>query len=312
MARRALVMALAKVIIAAAWADHDLSNDEVNSLKQLLLRLRVGTGAEERLTVSESAEVDVYLAAPVGDAERSRLVQELAAQLHGLGERSMALEALDELFRADGVITPQERAVAEEIHAAMAQVDMGIFARLGRVIGGALGADKARGPRREDLIDDFLKNKIYFAVRQRLNLEPDASLGLGDDEARRLCLVGGLLAYIAAADSTIAAAERTAIEQALIASWGITPIAAALVAEVALAEAARSLDFFQLTNELRTTASRELRLGFLDAAFAVAAADGKISNEESTEISRMAQGIGLVHEEFVAAKLRAGKLWNRE
>jgi uncharacterized tellurite resistance protein B-like protein len=307
MARRALVMALAKVIIAAAWADHDLSNDEVNSLKQLLLRLRVGTGAEGHLTVSETAEVDIYLAAPVGEAERARLVQELAAQLHGPGERTLAFEALDELFRADGVITPQERAVAEEIHAALGQVDMNIFARLGRVVGGALGADKARVPRREDMIDDFLKNRIYFAVRQRLSLQPDAALGLGDAEARMLCLAGGLLAHIAAADATIAAAERSAIEQALVASWGITPTGAALVAEVALSEAARSIDVFQLTNELRTTASRELRLGFLDAAFAVAAADGKVSAEESAEISRMAQGIGLVHAEFVAAKLRVGR-----
>jgi uncharacterized tellurite resistance protein B-like protein len=226
-------MALAKVIIAAAWADHDLSNDEINNLKQLLLRLRVGTGKEGQLTTSESAEIDIYMAAPVGAEERARLVQDLAAQLDGPNDRLLAVTALDELFRADGVIAPEERAVAEEIKAALQQVDMNIFARLGRMVGGAVSAN--RDPqRREALIDDFLKNRIYFAVRQRLKLQPDAALGIADDEARLLALSGGLLAYIANVDKKIADAERSAIEQALQTSWGISPIAATLVAEVAL------------------------------------------------------------------------------
>jgi uncharacterized tellurite resistance protein B-like protein len=303
MARRQLVMALAKVIIAAAWADHDLSNDEINNLKQLLLRLRVGTGNEGQLTASESAEIDIYMAAPVGAEERARLVQDLADQLNGPNDRQLAIAALDELFGADGVIAPEERAVAKEIQSALQQVDMNIFARLGRMVGGAVGA--SRDPqRREALIGDFLRNRIYFGVRQRLKLQPDAELGISDDEARRLALAGGLLAYIAAVDKQIAENERETIEQVLQKSWGISVTASALVAEVALSEAARSIDFFQLTNEFRTTAPREQRLRFLDAAFAVAAADGIVSSEESAEISRIAQSIGLTHGEFVAAKVK--------
>ncbi len=39
MANSPVIMALAKVMVAAAWADGDVSLDEVNSLKDLLFHL---------------------------------------------------------------------------------------------------------------------------------------------------------------------------------------------------------------------------------------------------------------------------------
>jgi prephenate dehydrogenase len=38
MAKSKAVMALAKVMIAAAWADGSINNDEINSLKDLLFQ----------------------------------------------------------------------------------------------------------------------------------------------------------------------------------------------------------------------------------------------------------------------------------
>lgn len=303
MAHHALVMALAKVIIAAAWADGHLAEDEVNHLKRLLLRMpSLGSGPEGRLTTEEWAELDIYLHSPVGTAERGRLIAELSAVLSSRNDREIALRAIEELVAADRVVTPEEQAALAEIRRALENADLGFFAQLGRLFRGPFST--APGPNRELMRDDFLKNRIYFAVRQRLNPQPETELGVTDDEARLLCLAGGLLAHIAAADATIAAVERETIEQLLQDTWHITPIAAALVAETALSEVARSIDFFQLTNEFRTSAPRDLRLRFLDAAFAVAAADGRISSEESAEISRIAQSVGLIQEEFVAAKMR--------
>ncbi|NTU84694.1 MAG: hypothetical protein HGA45_35910, partial [Chloroflexales bacterium] len=112
-------MALAKVIIAAAWADGELANDEVNSLKNLLAELgqTVGSG-EMALTMQDWAELDIYLYSPVAPDERRRLVEELAAAMRGPGDKALAFAAIDRLLAADRVTTDAERAVATEIRAA--------------------------------------------------------------------------------------------------------------------------------------------------------------------------------------------------
>ena len=68
------IMALAKVMIAAAWADGNVGIEEMNSLKDLLFQL-------PEMTASDWAELDIYIETPVGDAERARLVADLQASL---------------------------------------------------------------------------------------------------------------------------------------------------------------------------------------------------------------------------------------
>jgi uncharacterized tellurite resistance protein B-like protein len=296
-------MILAKVIIAAAWADGDLARDEVNALKNLLAELgRGGNGLA--FAAAEWAELEIYLHAPVGPAERARLVADLAGALRGPDDRALALSALDRVLRADRVITAEERLVAEEIGAALARVDLGLITQLARALRGPLRAG-APGPNRERYLDEFLRNRIYYAVRQRLGGPPEAELGIPADEAHRLALAGGLLARVAQVDRSVGDAEFARIAGALAAGWGIGAERAALVAEVALAEAAADLDYYRLTKEFADSSSVEERIGFLDALFAVAAADGAISPDESAEISRICASINLSHEHFVAAKRRA-------
>lgn len=307
MTNHELAMALAKVLIAAAWIDGELVNDEVNSMKMLLARIpQAGTGTDGQLTANEWAELEIYLHAPVGPEERTRLVADLQAALRNPADRQTALAALEAVINADRVVTPEEQAVLVEIRAALAQVELGLLARIGRLFRGAAQVQPtpSNAPNREQFLEDFVKNRIYFSVRQRLRLAPDADLGIGDVEARKLSLAGGLLAFLAHADSEVTAAERSAMEQALQRGWGISATAAALVAEVALSEAAQNLDFYQLTQAFARSTNEEERARFLDALFLVAAADGLVSGAESSTISRIAYSINLTQEHFVAAKQR--------
>lgn len=305
MAKHPVAMALAKVIIAAAWADGDLAHDEVNALKNLLAELGQTGGREElALTANEWAELEIYLYSPVGPEERARLVSELVATLGGPRDRRLALEALDQLVQADRVLTDQERAVTAEIREALMAADLGVLTQLGRLVRGGMRA-RAAGPNREEHLDEFLTNRVYYAVRQRLGRAPDADLGIPLEEARVLALAGGLLAYVAHIDGQVADAELARIREALSASWGIDATKAAVVAEAALAESASGLDYYRLTKEFADRTSVERRAGFLDALFAVAGAEGGISGEESATISRITQSINLTHEHFVAAKRRA-------
>lgn len=305
MSKQPLSMALAKVIIAAAWADGHLAHDEINALKNLLAELgQTGGYGEMALTANEWAELEIYLYSPVAAAERERLVAELAAALHTERDRALALTALDTLLRSDRVLTSEEYTVATEIRNALAAADLGAFGQLGRMLRRILGA-RAGGPNRERYLDEFLHNRIYYAVRQRLGKDPEDDLGMSHAEAHTLALAGGLLAYVARIDQGVSEAKRAQIIAALRAGWGLDDMRATLVAEAALAESAAGLDYYRLTHEFAASADVPERARFLDALFAVAAADGTISSAESAEISRITQSINLTHDDYIAALRRA-------
>jgi uncharacterized tellurite resistance protein B-like protein len=305
MAKHPLAMALAKVVIAAAWADGHLAPDEVNSLKNLLAETgeTVGSG-EMALTMQDWAELDIYLYSPVSPEERRRLVEELAVNLRGPRDRALAYAALDRLLAADRVTTDEERAVAAEIRAALERADAGPLAAFGRLLRGGLGM-RAAGPNREQYLDEFLNNRVYYAVRVRLGKAPEEDLGIPADEARKLALAGGILATLAHVDADVADAERERIVAALERGWGISHDRAVLVAEAAIEEGKANLDPYVLTYAFSQSATVEERVRFLDALFAVAAADGGISGEESAEISRITSAIRLEQRHFVEAKRKA-------
>jgi uncharacterized tellurite resistance protein B-like protein len=300
---RQIVLPLAKVIIAAAWADGDLSTDEINELKTMLNRLPQSVTRQDiPYTAAESATLDIYMAAPVSGEERARLVAELQNALQHDGDRQLALRAIEQVLSADRVMTPEERVALDEIQAALNSVDLGIFARIGRLF--RTQAQRASGPNREVYLEDFLNNRIYFQVRQRLGLSAETDLGVSDEAARTLSLAGGLLAYIANVDRKITPAELQNLIDSLKIGWNLDDTAAALVAEAAISEITRDIDLFQLTRAYGERSSAEDRIRLLDALFAVAAVDGEISSAEQAELSRIASQIYLTSEDVAAARLR--------
>jgi uncharacterized tellurite resistance protein B-like protein len=307
MSEKDAIMALGKVIIAVAWVDGEITYEETNSLKDLLFWVphasyKHGT----QITGRDWAVLELYLQSPVGDEERTRLVAELQDTLRTPQERELAISALDELIRVDGVVTDEELAVMEEIKSAIKAGDLGIFTPLARLIRGPLqrrSAAVTNAPNREEYLEDFIKNKVYFTVRQRLNLD-EGELDIPDTELRKLGLAGGLMARVAHVDQEVTKDEFDSMVKALEAGWDITPKAAALVAEVAVSEVSRDLDYFRLSREFFTSTTEEERVRFLDVLFAVAAADGQISHDENEEVRGIALSLNLTHQQFIDAKLK--------
>ena len=305
MAKNPLAMALAKVVIAAAWADGNLAADEVNSLKNMLAAVgQASGGGEITLTMQDWAELDIYLYSPVGPEERTRLVEELAATMRGPRDRTLAIEALNSLMSADRVTTDEERRVADEIRTALQRADAGPLAIFGQLLRRGMGV-RAVGPNREQFLDEFLNNRVYYAVRVRLGKAPEDDLGIPAAEARTLALAGGILATLARVDANVAEVERERIVAALEQAWGISHERAVLVAEAAIEESKANLDPYVLTYAFAQSTSVEERVRFLDALFAVASGEGGISSEESAEISRITSAIRLEQRHFVEAKRRA-------
>jgi uncharacterized tellurite resistance protein B-like protein len=293
-----LIMTLAKVVIAAAWADGEISHDEINCLKDLLFQLR---GLDAR----GWASLEIYMSSPVSPKERERLLNELKHMIRSSRDKQLALQALDDMVHADGVITESEQQVVEEIKAAIDSASVGIFGGVGNLVSASLERrSKALAPNRELEFDDYVRNKILFNLRQRL-ADQNLDLDIPEEELKKLSLTGGLMARVAHVERQATRAEVDAMVEAMKQGWTISPEAAAFVAEVAVSEAALEVDYFRLTREFFACTSAEERARLLDILFAVAAADGEVSFAETEEIRRISSGLKLSHKQFINAKLKA-------
>jgi uncharacterized tellurite resistance protein B-like protein len=305
MSDRHLALTLAKVIIAAAWADGKLTSSEINCLKDLLFRFpHDGRGQSLELTAQEWAELDIYIHAPVGAAERARLVEQLQNALRRPADKQLAIDALEEIIQADGDVTANERAVLAELKAAINAVDLNIFAQLGRLLTGPMQRrSEAVAHTREAYLEDFIKNRVYYNVRQRLDMG-DAELNIPEEKLRKLSLAGGLMARVARTDREVNRSECDAMIDLLQANWDVSHAEAAFIAEVAASEASIEMDYYRLTREFMAVTTAEERECFLDVLFAVADADDFISADEHAEIRQIAYSLYLTQEQFIQAKLK--------
>jgi uncharacterized tellurite resistance protein B-like protein len=291
-----LILTLAKVLLAAAWADGELSHEEINSMKDVLFRL-------PQLSARQWALLQMYIEAPVGEAERARLVDELRSAISSAEDKKLALEMVDEIMRADGQVTGEDELVAAEVRAAVESVDVGRLARLVRGAASQRSRAVAGAPNREDYYEDFVKNKVYYGLRRRLDLG-ESKLGVGEDALRTLSLAGGMMAQVARVNPDVGDAERAAMAQALETHWHLERDEAAFVVEVALSESATLLDPYRLAWQFSEACTPQERVAFLDVLFGVATADGEASYDEIEEIRTIAGSLKLSHDDFIQAKLR--------
>ena len=203
-----LILRLAKVIIAAAWADGEIDAKEINNLKRMLLHLRqTSSGRGVELTGQEWAQLNMYIETPVGEEERARLLADLSGALRTSEERQFVVLAVQDLIAADGEISPEERDVLEEVEAALDEARAGTFGRLRRLLASSNGSDtRSDAPNRERFFDDFLRNKVYYNLAQRMRTG-DLDLNLSEVEQRKLGLAGGLMAKVAHIDGEVSENE---------------------------------------------------------------------------------------------------------
>lgn len=307
MNERELILKLARVIIAIAWIDGEISNEEINCLKDLLFSLRKsGFDDVMQFNAQEWARLDMYIESPVGEEERERLVVDLQNSLRSPEDKQVALNALENMVHADGIVSDEEKTRLIEIKQAIESVEVGAIGGLQRLLGGAMQRRLkavANAPNRETYFEDFVKNKVYYSVSQRLAAE-GKRLDISDGDLRKLSLVGGLMAKIAYQDREVSDDEFQQMVDAIESNWNLSQEEAIFVSEVAVNALDVTYDTFRMIRELTASTTYEERKEILYTLFAVASADGDISFNETEEIRIMARSLELTHSDFIDAKLR--------
>lgn len=307
MADRDMILTLAKVLIAAAWVDGEVTTDEINSLKGLLRRLKsIGYERGIELTGREWATLDMYSETPVGAEERGRLLVELQDRIRTGNQKKLAIQAIRDLMSADGEITGDEQAVLLEVEQALGEVSVGLFGMVDKLVGGRSRERRAAlrsAPNREQFFDDFLRNKVYYELARHMG-EESPELGLSQEEQRKLGLAGGLMAKVAHIDGELSQSEFETMVATIRSHWALDEKGASFVAEVALASIHDTYDVTRIMGSLADSSEEAERCQILSALFAVAAADGEISFDEHEEIRVISRGLRLSHEDFIAAKLK--------
>lgn len=295
-----VILTLAKVLVAAAWADGDLSNDEINAMKRdLLTRI-------PNLSTQQWASVAIYMDSPVDEAERARLIEQLRSQITTPVGKQLVFDALDNLVLVDGQVTDEERRVVDDIKAAIEAGSAGGLGRISRLFKGrsASTPTAAAAPNREVYLDDFVQNRVYYVIRRRLD-EDGIVPKLSDAEIRKLSLAGGMMALVAKTNPQVTADERTSMLATLQQNWRLNSDQAGFLVDVAMSQLPGDLDAFRLADGFAAVSDYDERGRLVDTLFAIAAADGAVNNDEIETIRGMANSMVLTHERFIEAKLKA-------
>ncbi len=299
---RTRVLTLAKVLIAAAWADGTLTEEEKNSLKDLIFGLSTGG---YQLTAQEWDLLDLYMDTPVEADERARLVADLQDAIRTPEERAYVVRALQEMATADAEPAESETQIIAEIIQSVEESPTGFMDGLNRFLGGAMNrrsAAVANAPNREVYFEDFLKNRVYYEVQKQLH-QNGKKLDLSDEELRRLGLAGGLMARVAHVNREIDAHEKALMVERIMQYWQVEEETAVFVTSVAINTVDVTYDYYRMTRQFTRLTTVEERQRFLAVLFQLAASDGELAFDETEEIRLISQSLNLSHADFIAAKL---------
>jgi len=277
---------LAKVLIAAAWADGRLANEELNSLKDFLFGIPdIGPDDWKKLMV--------YMESPVAENEARQLVDDLLLDVRGRKDRELVLETLGNLAAADGDVSAEEEEFIASVEEALDSTARGIFRKLGRSVGRVLRrrADSGGATEREEQLGDYINNEVYHYLAHALKRAD--SIRLPDADVRRMCLAAALTAWMLHSDMVIDGEDRAVLERSLIDDWGVTNEEAATVAEAACEKVTRGVDFTRLCRTYYEAATPEEAMALVQSLGRIARHAARGVDKKTAAVDSVRKGLKL-------------------
>jgi uncharacterized tellurite resistance protein B-like protein len=298
MRREQFVLDLGKLMIAAAWADGELSGEEINALKDVLFSL-------PEVNAETWAQLEIYMDHAVTEAETTQLLEAVLGNIRGGEDKAFVSKMIHELFESDREVTAEEAALLEEIKGAVGGVSTNVLSRMAKAMQGAMGQHArscAATTRRESRMGDYIHNTIYYALENEME-RSGTRIDKANGEVRKICLAAGLMARIAHVDDEISDDERRRMQEIVAADWQLSEPEAQLIVRISCDRMTKGLDRFRLSRSFYECTTVDERRRFLVTLFKIANAAEKTSFEEIEEIRTIATILKLEHEDFIKAKL---------
>ncbi|WP_309397215.1 TerB family tellurite resistance protein [Cerasicoccus maritimus] len=290
-------LALAKMLISAAWVDGEIQPAERDYLKDFVFSL-------PHMDESTWESLQTYFDNPIDDAERIYLLQELRRLLTRDTQLHLVTKSVRQVFMADGRVLPEEVKAARQITRILQGTEEDADQEMSNVMKAHLARLKSNysaspfcQAAEEKAIDFPESVSVFFAER-------GLSIDVSSDDRDRICLIGCILAVVGNADGDLDPTEKQVAKEYMLRRWKFSADIANYVLAIMECDPARELDlaivvrrFYEATNEV----DRSLMLKTL---LAISAADGRILKEEIDECYRIARLLKIDALEIEEAMIR--------
>jgi uncharacterized tellurite resistance protein B-like protein len=286
-----------KVLACLAWADEEVTNAELNFIKQFV--------REFDISGDEWMQVEMYLVEKVEPEEMKQVTRNFLSRIRRPRERRMLVDSVERLLGADRSLTDREREWMQDLQEVVAEGKRKAFVLDGLKsllrIGGA--SSDLTGTTRDAELHDFIHNRVLFKLRRRLDPERLEMEG-SPAKLKKLTLSAALLGRVGYVDKEFLPREKAFMEEVLYETWGVSLPLAKAVTEIAIEAVTQGADLYRLTKEVKATMSMSERRQLVEGVFALSRAEGRMSHEEIEEIRKIAYMLDLTHRQFIAAKIK--------
>jgi len=286
-------LALAKMLISAAWVDGEIQDAEREFLKDFIFTL-------PHVTDETWKSLETYFAEPVDDAERIYLLQELRRLLTRDTQLHLVTKSVRQVFLADGRVLPEEVKAARQITRILQGTDEDSDIEMANVMRAHLASMRSKYSASpfaniggaDDQPAEFPESVSRFFAEQGVQVD------IPEGERDKICLVGCLLAVVANADGSLDPTEKQVARDFLLRRWKYSADVANYILEIMGSDPVRELDIAMIVRRLYESTQEEERVLLLKTLLAISAADGRILKEEIDECYRIARLLKLPTDEI--------------
>lgn len=290
-------LALGKVIVAAAWADGEIQEEEVEYLRDVLFQM-------PSLTKTGWTELAALMESPIDGVTREHIISDFNNALKNEGDLNFALYALDQLILADGVVTDDEVTVANQIKAQLERNNLLAIDSMEEEMRETVNRRNRMIQERSQSVVDPVEHVLEFTPE----LEQE-SRRVSANTCRKLVLAGALVNRLLPTDSD---PNADAIAHAFQKHWKLGALSAKLAAGASAAVSVRGLDVLRLCRLFYDETTDRERVTFINILFEIAQDQACIVEAEAMdEILNIAATIRLSHMQFQEAFVRACSVTGR-
>ena len=290
-----------KVLACMAWADGEVTNAELNFIKQFVRQFN--------FTGDEWAQVEMYLEERVEVEEMRRVTRRFLSRIRRPKERKRLKDVVEQLLKSDEDLTESEREWMRDLEEVISGAGGTAFLMDGLKSFLRIGGASRMSPRdsandgREGEFHDYIHNRVLFKLRRRLGakrLEKEGS----PEKLKKMTLCAAMLGRVGYVDEKFLPEEEAFIKKVLSKTWGASPSLAEAICGVAMETVSQRVDLSRLILEVKVTMGMPEQRQLIEGLFSLSKAEGKMSHNEIEEIRKVAYGLGFTHKQFINAKLK--------